>query len=689
VERVRFPYARAAPAVALALTAVVLPIGPATSADVAPDVAPGAGAVRPKPRLLQPAHGPEAIRLLGDQLDQAAALSGWTVEELQRVLRTDPTAWVDEDGRVVYEDLPRLDGAESGTTSAGAVASVPLSETFLLHSKPGSTRTLLIDFDGTEVSGTAWNTSRGVPDGRYPAWSLDGDPGTFSDAERVSIQSIWQRVAEDYAPFDIDVTTEDPGPAALARTDPADQVYGVRALVTPSTVAEGAICGTPAPSCGGAAYTNVFGEVEYAGGTHQPAWVFPRSLGPNDTKDIAEAVSHEVGHTFGLQHDGRSSPAEGYYAGQAMWAPIMGEGYGRPVTQWSRGEYASANNTQDDVALIAARAPYRGDEAGGTVGTAASSVPPTGFITDRNDVDTFALGTCEGAVTVQATGAAPSPDLDLRLELLDAAGATLASVDPASAFLNRDSASGLAASVSARLTRGAYFARVDGVGNGTGAAGYTDYASVGAYGLAAFGCGGTIGVPGMPTGLTVSPSADGRSATMTWSAPDDSGSGPLAGYTVTRTSGAPVDLGLVGAHTWTDLTPGATYTFTVAARNDAGEGAPVSQQLVTPGGSVPSARRAPSAPTIKKAASGHRGGRRTALFAWTAPVDAGGLPLTGYRVQVLKADGTLVTTVPVAPGSTRFTLRAKRAARYRVVVIAQNRAGAGAPSAASRPVRAR
>ena len=49
---------------------------------------------------------------------------------------------------------------------------------------------------------------------------------------------------------------------------------------------------------------------------------------------------------------------------------IMGVGYDKPVVQWSKGEYANASNTQDDLAVIAAGgAPVITDEAGSTVGT--------------------------------------------------------------------------------------------------------------------------------------------------------------------------------------------------------------------------------------------------------------------------------------------------------------------------------
>ncbi|MBW2691225.1 MAG: hypothetical protein JRE57_01145, partial [Deltaproteobacteria bacterium] len=73
----------------------------------------------------------------------------------------------------------------------------PLEDTFLLHSNLGATQVLYIDWDGHKKGG-------------YRPWDMDGDPDTFSDAERTVIQQTWFSVSEDFLPFNIDVTTEEP-----------------------------------------------------------------------------------------------------------------------------------------------------------------------------------------------------------------------------------------------------------------------------------------------------------------------------------------------------------------------------------------------------------------------------------------------------------------------------------------------
>ena len=94
------------------------------------------------------------------------------------------------------------------------------------------------------------------------------------------------------------------------------------------------------------------------------------------------AAPSQVGHNLGLSHDGNSSV--GYYEGHANWAPIMGVGYYRPVSQWSKGEYNNANNLEDDLAIMTDSTrwmtnvqqylAYRGDDHGNTAANATALV---------------------------------------------------------------------------------------------------------------------------------------------------------------------------------------------------------------------------------------------------------------------------------------------------------------------------
>ena len=83
----------------------------------------------------------------------------------------------------------------------------PLADTFLLHSNPGASKVVFLDFDGHVGIGEL-----------YDPYDFEMGPGIFSDAELTEIQLTWQAVSEDFLPFDVDVTTEDPGVDALRNT---------------------------------------------------------------------------------------------------------------------------------------------------------------------------------------------------------------------------------------------------------------------------------------------------------------------------------------------------------------------------------------------------------------------------------------------------------------------------------------
>ncbi|MEO6410332.1 MAG: PKD domain-containing protein, partial [Burkholderiaceae bacterium] len=407
---------------------------------------------------------------------------------------------VDRRGRIFVEDrldapLPAATPVASASTSlTGAL--LPLDQTFSLHSRPGAQRTIYLNFKGAVLNNTAWNSGSTIT--ALP-FDLDGIPYSFSNVELERIQYIWQRVVEDYAPFDVDVTTEAPSADVLTRSSGTDQIFGTTVLITNRS-------GVYNCSCGGVAYLGVFDDTS---DFYKPALVFYDALGPGNEKYVAEAISHEAGHNMGLAHDGDSTT--GYYAGHGSgatgWAPIMGVGYYKELVQWSKGQYPGANNVQDDYGVMAGNGlPVRADDHGDTPATATvlsgSTIDTTGVIERPGDIDMFRIASGAGMLTVAVKPASRSANLDVLLELRDANGAVLASANPADL---------LTASLSASVPAGTYYIAVTGTGKGDPLnGGYTNYGSLGQYAVS-----GTV------------PAASGQPPVAAASATPTSGTVPL------------------------------------------------------------------------------------------------------------------------------------------------------------------
>jgi hypothetical protein len=342
-------------------------------------------------------------------------------------------------------------------SAVGTIANddAPPSGASVLNSLPGAVAVAYLDMDGQVDSSLLWAstpiTARGI--------------ATSFTQEQMT--EIWRRTAEDFAAFQINVTTQE----SVYLAAPANR--RIRCIITPDNEWYGAV--------GGVAYVSCF---TWTGDT--PCWVFSDQLA-NSPRYIADSCSHEIGHTLGLGHDGRISPVETYYQGQGTgevgWAPIMGTGYYKTLVQWSKGEYLSSNNSQDDLAIITTKNgfSYRVDQhadtaAGATVLTVSGTVASgSGIIETRNDVDVFSFTTAGGVVTLNVAGEVSGQALDILAEIKDAGGNTLAAGNP---DLLTD------ASVSANLAAGTYFLHVSGVGRGDYLVdGYTDYGSIGQYAI--------------------------------------------------------------------------------------------------------------------------------------------------------------------------------------------------------------
>lgn len=434
-------------------------------------------------------HLESRTMLAGDlPADVAAALSSSSMDDVSALYTSFGDADHENDPHAEYEEhslpLPNQPGSEDfhlltcncpiclatfartsdetavagdGETLAGSY--LPLTETFALHSNPGAKHTIYLDFDGHTTSGTLWNTfyTAGSNITSTP-YSFEGG-SDFSTSELQRIQSIWARVAEDFMPFDVNVTTEDPGTAALEKSGSSDTSWGVRVVIGGNHGWYG--------TAGGVAFIGSFNW-----DTDTPVFVFEDLLGNGNEKYTAEAITHEAGHALGLSHDGDAT--SNYYSGNGTWAPIMGTGYYAPLTQWSKGEYPGANNLEDDIQIIVSQNGfgYRADDFGNTISTATPLANQSGIISTRTDRDVFSFST-GGSVDITVNPAAFGPNLNVRAEILNKDGNVVVSAD----------GPGLGATISTVLAAGDYYLRIDGVGDA--AVGYSDYGSLGSYSIQA------------------------------------------------------------------------------------------------------------------------------------------------------------------------------------------------------------
>src|SRR5690348_12150727 len=137
------------------------------------------------------------------------------------------------------------------------------------NSYSAAAATAYLDFDGQVVRGTAWNWDD----------AINARPAPLTTA---IITEVFNRVAEDFRIFNINITTDS---AVFKKAPPSKRV---RVIVTPTSEWYG--------NSAGVSFVNSF-----TWGDDTPAWVFTKLL-EDKAKYIAEAVSHEIGHTLGLQH---------------------------------------------------------------------------------------------------------------------------------------------------------------------------------------------------------------------------------------------------------------------------------------------------------------------------------------------------------------------------------------------------
>lgn len=399
--------------------------------------------------------------------------------------------------------LPPIGGDEVPTDEAPTTGenappdppgSIPVVQELPLNSLPGAPATLFLDFSGhfQRERVFAFLGFGGWENILTPAFDRDGDPLNFSPEEQEQIRFIWASVAEDYAPFNINVTTIDPDPGQFHPERPY-----LRVVISGANDFTG-------NNAGGVSAANPYGA--YADDSEPNiSYVFTRDKGNTivPISYMANAASHEAGHAFELDHQSRVSGTfpgpyyliEEYHSGDQFRAPIMGLPRGSQRVTWWRGYIwrgAPLPNRppnaviQDDMGAIASSDNgfgYRPDDHAGSFG-GASGIPVTnagvfarGVIEKTTDVDTFRFLTGGGNVSIGVELPRASDRLPVSLKNIGNLDAVLRLYDANGALIAEDNRSDvLSAHLNPSLPAGTYYVQVS--SNGA-------YGDVGQYSLRA------------------------------------------------------------------------------------------------------------------------------------------------------------------------------------------------------------
>ncbi|WP_462249083.1 T9SS type A sorting domain-containing protein [Ferruginibacter sp.] len=329
-----------------------------------------------------------------------------------------------------------------------------------LNSLPGAEATIFLDFDGHYVQSSLWNGG----DAFYCAASGMDDS---------QITEAFNRVAEDYRPFEINITTD----SSVFESVPLNR--RIRIIITTTSAWY--------PGVGGVAWIGSFNW-----GDDTPAFVFSDRLGPYSPKMVGECCSHESGHTVGLSHQSKygtdcNTPVETYNSGigsgQTGWAPIMGNSYNKNMSNWNNGPTPYGCTTiQDNLSIITNQNAivYRADDYADTLNTGTYTLPNLNFniagvISNNADKDAFKFTLLQGsnvyltAVPFNVGDNYIGANLDVKIELYSSPTDLIGTYDPVT----------MSVTIDTFLNAGTYYIKIDGTGNTN----IGEYGSLGSYTL--------------------------------------------------------------------------------------------------------------------------------------------------------------------------------------------------------------
>jgi hypothetical protein len=287
------------------------------------------------------------------------------------------------------------------------------------------------------------------------------------------ITEAFYRAAEDFRPFNINITTDE----AVFLAAPLNK--RMRIIITPTS-------NWMPPGYGGVAYVGSF-----IWGDDTPAFVFSDRLGYSPKK-VGESISHESGHTVGLSHQSKydgvdcNTPIEpyntGFGTGETAWAPIMGNSLSRNFSNWNNGPTPyGCTNLQDNLTIISTQNGfgYRTDDYNETLNSSTYALQGNNFtvngvISTNTDKDAFKFTLPSNsnfhltAIPFNVQGNWIGANLDTRIELYNSSATLIRDYNPLDI---------LSITIDTILNAGTYYIKIYGTGNSN----VGSYGSLGSY----------------------------------------------------------------------------------------------------------------------------------------------------------------------------------------------------------------
>jgi len=337
--------------------------------------------------------------------------------------------------------LEEVNNKDYDAAKMGIGNSETTTDPLLLESRSGATHLIYLDYDG---------------ESSLPGWESYGYSAVAAVVPDEYKRKIWEAVAEDLLPFDVNVTNN----RTLYDNHDNQLTKGWVVLANFNN-----------PGWRGVAILDSYGS-------GSPVLVHLPSNYDEDVEYLFRTPSHELGHGYGLNHDG--SPNGAYYVGHGEYSPIMGNGP-NPVSHWSKGEYAGATNTEDDIAIISSVMGEFPDDYTSSYAlvvneTVVSGEQNFGCIGTYDDTDTFEINlVSEGDIAITVSSPhGERANLDVVATLVDGEGTVIETSNPIgdrNAYIDRT------------LPAGTYYIVVDGGGELGVNDGFSDYGSLGYYEL--------------------------------------------------------------------------------------------------------------------------------------------------------------------------------------------------------------